>query len=302
MDQTSKTPSLTVIQGDGIPSVEQLVGARNLNGKRVLLVGMGKGGIAQGCLAALSAFGAQIAVSFINQKVLDSCSTLIDECDWNAPVRLICDVSKEEDVDAMFTSLRNKGWDSIDAVIFSVAGAPKDAIKLPLYEASYEDMTFALKISAFPITRIAKNCRSMMPNGGTILSMGYLGEDQVVDGYHFMGAVKAFLKNAIMSLAAELGPLGIRCHDVSPGPISTRAASGLPGFDTLKQNSEKQGMLAGQHVDIYDIGQSVAFLISDGARHMTANTVYIDLGAHARSIIQEDTSVTQTPSKIAVNG
>ena len=143
----------------------------------------------------------------------------------------------------------------------------------------------ALEISAFPLIELARNCEEMMPNGGTVISMGYLGEERVVEGYDLMAPVKAFLKTSMMYLAAELGPKNIRFHDVSPGPIPTRAASGLPGFNKLVESSENSGMLPG-HVNIYDVGQMVAFLVSDAALHMTAETIHVDLGTHAMGLSQ----------------
>lgn len=279
-------PSLTVIQGDGVPSVEKIVGTRNLNGKKGLIIGFGLGGMAQGCLAVLSAFGAQVAIAAINQKVLAKCEQFVDECEFNVPIRLTCDVSKPGDVDILFSSLRTAGWDDLDFVLFSVAGAPKDEIKKPLLEATREGLIMGLSISAFPLQEIAQNCESMMPNGGTVISLGYLGEERVVEGYDFMGAIKAYLKTSMMYLAKELGPKKIRFHDVSPGPIATRAASGLPGFDKLVASSEHAGMLPG-HVDIYDVGHVVAFYVSDAAVHMTAETVHIDLGTHAMGLRQD---------------
>ena len=281
------SPSLTVIQGDGVPSVEKIVGARTLNGKRGLILGMGLGGIAQGCLAVLSAFGASTAVAAINQKVLGKCEEFANECEFNVPAFLTCDVSKPGDVDILFSSLRSAtGWESLDFVIFSVAGAPKDEIKKPLKDSSRQGLTMALEISAFPLIELARNCEEMMPNGGTVISMGYLGEERVVEGYDLMAPVKAFLKTSMMYLAAELGPKNIRFHDVSPGPIATRAASGLPGFNKLVESSEKTGMLPG-HVNIYDVGQMVAFLVSDAALHMTAETIHVDLGTHAMGLSQD---------------
>lgn len=280
------TSKFSLIEGDGIPSVEELVGARNLNGKRGLVIGMGLGGIAQGCVAVLSAFGAQIAVASINSKVLSKCEELIDSMEWNVPIRLTCDVSKPGDIDILFSGLRSAGWESLDFVVFSCAGAPKDEIKQPLLNATREGLVTALNISAFPVIEIARNCSEMMTNGGTVVSLGYLGEERVVEGYDYMGSVKSFLRTSLNYLAAELGHKNIRFHDVSPGPIMTRAASGLPGFEKLKSSSEGAGMIPGV-VTIYDVGQTVAFYVSDAACHMTAETVHVDLGTHAMAFTQE---------------
>lgn len=294
-----QTPSkFSVIEGDGIPSVQDILGARNLNGKRGLVIGMGLGGIAQGCVTVLSAFGAQIAVASINSKVLAKCEELIDSMEWNVPIRLTCDVSKPHDIDILFSSLRSAGWESLDFVVFSCAGAPKDEIKQPLLHATREGLVTALNISAFPVIEIARNCSEIMTNGGTVVSLGYLGEERVVQGYDYMGSVKSFLRTSLNYLAAELGHKNIRFHDVSPGPIMTRAASGLPGFDKLKDSSENAGMLPGQ-VTIYDVGQTVAFYVSDAACHMTAETVHVDLGTHAMAFTQDHHSETVASNTVA---
>ncbi|MFB0964398.1 MAG: SDR family oxidoreductase [Patescibacteria group bacterium] len=276
------SPSLTVIQGDGVPSPEQIVGARNLNGKRGLIIGMGLGGIAQGCLVALSAYGAQLAVASINQKVLDHCEAFIDRYQLNVAASLTCDVSRSSDVDILFSSLRSAtGWDSIDFVIFSVAGADKHEIKNPLSEATYEGMDKAMRTSAYPLIPIAENCKSMMPNGGSVISIGYEGGERVIEHYDVMGPAKACMNSMSNYLAFEHGHRGIRFNVVSPGPIATRAASGLPSFGSLLQKSEDMAMLKKAHVDIYDVGQAVAFMVSDAALHVTAEIFHVDLGTHA---------------------
>lgn len=276
------TPHLSVIKGDGVPSVEQIVGARNLNGKRGLIIGMGLGGIAQGCLAVLSAYGAQVAVASINQKVLSKCEEFINHHEFNVAALLTCDVSKSSDVDILFSSLRaSTGWDSLDFVIFSVAGADKNEIKNPLSEATYEGMDTAMRTSAYPLIPIAENCKSMMPNGGTVISIGYEGGERVIENYDVMGPAKACMNSMSNYLAFEHGHRGIRFNVVSPGPIATRAASGLPSFNSLLQKSEDMAMLKKAHVDIYDVGQAVAFMVSDAALHVTAEIFHVDLGTHA---------------------
>lgn len=279
--------NLSLIRGDGVPTFDQILDARNLNGKRGLVIGMGLGGIAQGCLAVLSAFGAQVAIASINQKVLAKCEDFAKECGFNVAAGLTCDVSKESEVDILFSSLRSAtGWDTLDFVIFSVAGADKNEIKHLLSEATYLGMDTAMCTSAYPLMPIARNCQAMMPKGGTVISIGYEGGERVIGNYDIMGPAKACMNSMSNYLAYEHGRQGIRFNVISPGPIQTRAASGLPNFDNLLRQSEEMAMLKQERVSIYDVGQAVAFMVSDAARHVTAEIMHVDLGTHAVGISQ----------------
>lgn len=286
-DSHGHHPHLTVIRGEGVPSPETIVGDRTMNGKQGLIIGMGLGGIAEGCLTVLSAFGAQIAVAAINENVLNKCEAFIKANGFNVPAFLTCDVGETGAVDRLFSSLRSAtGWDRLDFVIFSVASADKHEIKKPLKESTRAGLIEAFSISALPLVEIARNCEELMTEGGCVISLGYEGSERVTEGYHVMAAAKAALTALSHNLADELGPKGIRFNVVSPGPIQTRAASGLPGFNRLLASSQATAMLPGK-VTIYDAGHTVAFLVSNAARNVTAEVIHVDLGTHAVGIRQD---------------
>jgi enoyl-[acyl-carrier protein] reductase I len=136
-----------------------------------------------------------------------------------------------------------------------------------------------MDISCHSFVRMARLAEPLMPAGGTLLTMSYLGADAVVPHYGVMGPVKAALESTVRYLATELGPAGIRVHAVSPGPIRTRAASGIPGFDDLIDDARRRAPLA-REVDIDDVGGFCAFLVSDAARAITGDVHYVDGGLH----------------------
>lgn len=260
------------------PTFDQLRKQHSLVGKRGLIFGVANhSSIAWGCAKVTTALGATNAIAYLNEKTKKFVEPLAREI--HAQIFEPCDFTVQGELESMIDKVR-KHWGTLDFVVFSCASAPKDEIKRPLLLASEEGMIEALRVSSFPLVHIARLVAPLMQEGGTIISMGYLGEETVVAGYDFMAPVKAHLKSTVMNLAAELGPLGIRVHDVSPGPIMTRASSGLPGFATLMEKAYANAPLNAS-VDIWDVGHLVAFLVSDGAKAMTAEAIHVDAGAHA---------------------
>jgi enoyl-[acyl-carrier protein] reductase I len=169
---------------------------------------------------------------------------------------------------------------AIDFVIHSIAWAPRDDLHGRVVDSSAAGFARAMDISCHSFARLARLCVPHMPQGGSLITLSYLGADEVVPHYGLMGPVKAALESMVRYLAQELGPKNIRVHAVSPGPIATRAASGIEHFDEILQTSQQRAPL-GRLVTLDEIAQLCAFLCSPASSGMTGQTIYVDAGCHA---------------------
>ena len=161
----------------------------------------------------------------------------------------------------------------------SIAFAPKQDLQGGLLDCSAEGFAKAMDISCHSFVRMAKLAAPLMTDGGTMFAMSYLGAEKVVANYNVMGPVKAALEASCRYLAYELGDKNIRVHAISPGPLKTRAASGIKDFDRLLNDAVERAPLH-ELVDIEDVGAACAYLASDYARRITGGTIYIDGGSN----------------------
>jgi enoyl-[acyl-carrier protein] reductase I len=168
----------------------------------------------------------------------------------------------------------------LDFVIHSIAWAPLAELRGAVIDSTGPGFARAMEISCHSFAETAKLCVPHMPAGGSFITMSYLGATAAVPHYGLMGPVKAALESMVRYLAVELGPKGIRVHAVSPGPILTRAASGIEAFDELMQNASQKAPL-GRLVTLDEIAGLSTFLCSDAASGMTGQTIYVDAGCHA---------------------
>lgn len=249
----------------------------NLNGKKGLVVGIANNkSIAYGCAKAFELCGAKLAVTYMNEKAEPHVRPLAEIL--GAELILPLDVEKEGQLEAVFEAAE-KQWGKLDFVLHSIAFAPKDDLHGRVTDSSRDGFMRAMDISCHSFVRMAKLAEPLMKDGGCLLTMSYLGADEVVENYGIMGPVKAALQAASRYLAAELGPKGIRVHAISPGPLHTRAASGIKGFDNLMAEAIERAPLH-KLVSIEDIGALSAYLVSDVAKTLTGGTIYIDGGYH----------------------
>jgi enoyl-[acyl-carrier protein] reductase I len=170
-------------------------------------------------------------------------------------------------------------WGTLDILVHSIAWAPKDDLQGGLLNCSADGFAKAMDISCHSFVRMARLAAPLMKNGGAMFTMSYHGANKVVPNYNVMGPVKAALEACARYLAYELGPQGIRVHAISPGPLKTRAASGLKDFDLLLTEAAERAPL-GELVDIMDVGFTCAFLATPFARRMSGETLYVDGGVH----------------------
>ncbi|CUI65232.1 enoyl-[acyl-carrier-protein] reductase FabI [Achromobacter sp. K91] len=248
-----------------------------LAGKRGLVTGIANAdSIAWGCAKAFRALGAELAVTYLNDKALRHVEPLARQVE--APLLLPLDLMREGQLEAVFDSVAAE-WGQLDFVLHSIAFAPRDDLHGRVTDCSRVGFLQAMDVSCWSFIRMAKLAEPLMRNGGALFCMSYYGSQMVVEHYNMMGPVKAALESATRYLAAELGPQGIRVHAISPGPLKTRAASGIAEFDTLLDRAQSKAP-ARSLVSIDDVGEATAWLATDAARRMTGQTIYIDGGYH----------------------
>src|SRR3569623_161720 len=172
-----------------------------------------------------------------------------------------------------------KEWGQLDFLLHSIAFSPKGALHGRVVDVDRLGFQKTMDVSCWSFMRMAHLAEPLMKNGGTIFTMTYYGSQMVVENYNIMGVAKAALEAAVRYIAAELGPKGIRVHAISPGPLATRAASGIPEFDALLNKAEAKAPTRSL-VTIEDVGAATAFLAHDAARLITGETLYVDGGYH----------------------
>ncbi len=248
-----------------------------LEGKKGLVVGIANDeSIAYGCALRFKELGAVQAITYQTEKARSFVEPLAGEV--GAEIFMPLDVSKPGEMEAVFQAIREK-WGKLDFLVHSIAFMPKEDLQGRVVDCSVEGFLMAMDISCHSFIRMAKRAEPLMSDGGCLLAMSYYGANQVVKNYNAMGPVKAALESAVRYLAAELGPRRIRVHALSPGPLKTRAASGIGKFDELLELAEKKSP---QHrlVSIEDVGAIAAFLVSDHAEALTGNITFVDAGYH----------------------
>ncbi|KFX28800.1 enoyl-ACP reductase FabI [Ralstonia solanacearum] len=243
--------------------------------RKVLIVGIANAhSIAYGCARAFHELGAELAVTYLNDRAKPFVEPLAK--DLGASLFLPLDVSKPGELEAVFDAVRDR-WGRLDVAVHSIAFAPKDDLHGGLLNSSAEGFAQAMDISCHSFIRMARLAAPLMDEGGSLFAMSYLGATRVVPNYDLMGPVKAALEASCRYLAHELGPKRIRVHPISPGPLQTRAASGLKDFDALLTEAAARAPI-GEMADIMDVGYTCAFLATPYARRMTGNTIFVDGG------------------------
>ena len=254
-----------------------VVKAKLLEGKRGLIVGIANDqSIAWGCAKAFRALGAELAVTYLNEKAKKYVEPLARELE--APIVMPLDVRTPGQTEAVFERIA-KDWGELDFLVHSIAFSPKDALQGRVVDVSRDGFLTTMDVSCWTFIHMAHLAEPLMRKGGTLFTMTYYGSQMVVKNYNIMGVAKAALEAAVRYIAAELGPKGIRVHAISPGPLATRAASGIPEFDDLLEKARVKAP-ARNLVSIEDVGVATAFLAHDAARLITGETLYVDGGYH----------------------
>ncbi|MBB4186984.1 enoyl-[acyl-carrier protein] reductase I [Sinorhizobium terangae] len=256
-----------------IPTVK----AKLLEGRKGLIVGIANDrSIAWGCARAFRALGAELAVTYLNEKAKPHVEPLARELD--VPIFLPLDIAVPGQIEAVFERIADT-WGELDFLVHSIAYSPRDTLGGRVTDAPREGFLTTMEISCWSFIRMAQLAEPLMKNGGTLFTMTYYGSQVVVENYNIMGVAKAALESAVRYMAAELGPKGIRVHAISPGALATRAASGIPEFDALLEKTKLKAP-AHELVDVDDVGMATAFLAHDAARLITGQVLYVDGGYH----------------------
>ncbi len=248
-----------------------------LQGKKGLVVGIANDeSIAYGCALRFKDLGAVQAITYQTEKEKKFVEQFAEEL--NAEILMPLDARKSEQMEALFQTIHKK-WGKLDFLVHSIAFMPKKDLQGRVVDCSLEGFLLAMDISCHSFIRMAKLAEPLMPQGGCLLAMSYYGANQVVKNYNAMGPVKAALESCVRYLAAEMGPKLIRVHAISPGPLKTRAASGIGHFDELLELAERKSP---EHrlVSADDVGSIAGFLVSDHADALTGNITFVDAGYH----------------------
>jgi enoyl-[acyl-carrier protein] reductase I len=248
-----------------------------LEGKKILITGVASNrSIAWGCAEAMHRQGAQIALTYQNDKLKSRVEEMAGKC--GSDIALPLDVAQDADIEALFKSLGER-WDGLDGIVHSIAFAPREQLEGDYVDAvTREGFNTAHEISSYSFAALAKAGRGMMEGrNGALVTMTYLGAVRAVPNYNVMGVAKASLEANVRYLAASLGPHGTRVNGVSAGPIRTLAAAGISDFrDMLKKVEERTPLR--RNVTIEEVGNAAAFLCSDLASGITGDILYVDTG------------------------
>jgi len=257
--------------------------------KRALIVGVAsERSIAAGIAEAFAREGAELAFTYQNDKLKSRVAKLAERLGQNTDLLFPCDVSSDDEIDAVFAAL-GKSWDGLDILVHSVGFAPRDQLAGGFVESiTREGYQISHDISAYSLAALAKAALPMMEGrDASMLALTYNAAVQVVPNYNVMGLAKASLESCVRFLAADLGPKGIRVNAISAGAVKTLAAAGIGGFRKMLGYAEKASPLR-RTVTIEEIGNTAAFLCSDLASGITGETTFVDAGVNIMGMTFDD--------------
>ncbi len=258
-------------------------------GKKALIVGVAsERSIATGIAEAFAREGCEIAFTYQNEKLLSRVTKLAERLGQDTDLLFPCDVSSDEEIDAVFNDLAAK-WDGLDIIVHSVGFAPREQLAGGFVEAvTREGYRISHDISAYSLAALAKAGLPMMEGrNAAMLALTYYAAEKAVPGYNVMGLAKASLEACVRFLAADLGPKGIRVNAISAGAIKTLAAAGIGGFRKMLSYAEKAAPLQ-RTVTTTEVGNTAAFLCSDLASGITGEITFVDAGANIMGMALDD--------------
>jgi enoyl-[acyl-carrier protein] reductase I len=251
-----------------------------LKGKKGLVIGVAnQHSIAYGCAKAFHDAGAEVAITYVNEKAEPYVRPLAEGL--NSPIILPCDVEQDGELAAVYKRIEEE-WGELDFVLHSIAFAPREDLHGRITDCSRAGFLQAMNVSVYSFIEMARLAEPLMKNGGCLITMSYYGAEKVVDHYNLMGPVKSALEGTTRYLASELGSKNIRVNALSPGPLNTRAASGINHFDELIDEARNRAP-SRRLVSIEDVGNMAVGLVSDYAKNVTGNISYVDAGYHVMS-------------------
>lgn len=251
----------------------------DLSGKTYVIMGVAnKRSIAWGAARALDKMGAKLVFTILGERFRKEIDKLLTELEGDHDIIVECDVSNDENVEQAFKEIGEKTG-GIDGVLHAIAFANKDELQGGISETSREGFKLALDISAYSLLSVAKHSKAILNEGGSLVTMTYLGGERAMPNYNVMGVAKAALDANVRYLAYDLGESGFRVNAVSAGPIRTLSSSAVGEFKTILKEIEQRAPLR-RNVDQLEVGNTVAFLLSDLASGITGEVVHVDSGYH----------------------
>ena len=250
---------------------------KSMEGRTAVVFGVAnKRSIAWAIAQQLSDAGAQLAITYQNERLRQECLEMIEALPGATAFQ--CDVSRDEEIESLFAALQKK-YGRLDVLVHSVAYAPSDELKNDFLLTSREGFRVALDVSCYSLIAVARHAAPLMTEGGSIITMSYFGAEKVVANYNVMAVAKAALECSVRYLAASLGTRNIRVNAISAGPIKTLAARGISGLsEMLRHNAERTPLK--RNVDVNEVGATALFLASDGGSGITGETLYVDCGSN----------------------
>lgn len=246
-----------------------------LAGKRGIIYGVAnKYSIAWGIARAMAEAGAQLALTYQNERLEKNVRELAATLEH--PLVLPCDVTDDEQIAAVYRQIE-QGFGRLDFLVHSVAFAKSDDLDGRFVQTSRDGFHLALDISAYSLVAVTRPAVPLMKDGGSVVTMTYLGSERATPGYNVMGVAKAALEASVRYLAADLGADGIRVNAISAGPINTLAARGVKGFVQMRGQFRERNPLR-RDVDAQDVGHAALYLLSDLSRCVTGEVLYVDCG------------------------
>ncbi len=248
-----------------------------LEGKTGLILGVAnKRSIAWGIAKATAREGARLALTYQGERLRETVAKLAGP--MKDSLLLSCDVAKDEDLDQAFVQITER-YGRLDFIVHAVAFARREELEGEFVGTTREGFRTALDVSTYSLTAVAQRAVGLMDQGGSILTMTYLGGQRVVPHYNVMGVAKAALESSVRYLAADLGPRGIRVNALSAGPIRTLAASGVADLPTMLEQFKDRAPLR-RNIDIDEVGDAALFFLSNLSRAVTGEILYVDAGFH----------------------
>ena len=251
----------------------------DLSGKTYVIMGVAnKRSIAWGAARALDKMGAKLVFTILGERFRKEIDKLLTELEGDHDIIVECDVSNDENVEQAFKEIAEKTG-GIDGVLHAIAFANKGELQGGISETSREGFKLALDISAYSLLSVAKHSKAILNEGGSLVTMTYLGGERAMPNYNVMGVAKAALDANVRYLAYDLGESGFRVNAVSAGPIRTLSSSAVGEFKTILKEIEQRAPLR-RNVDQLEVGNTVAFLLSDLSSGITGEVVHVDSGYH----------------------
>jgi enoyl-[acyl-carrier protein] reductase I len=256
----------------------------DLKGKVAVVFGLAnKRSIAYSVAQKLAEAGATLILSYQSERLQKESEQLLADLGQAETGRAFrCDVTRDEEIDALFAKIAN-AVPKVDILVHSVAFAPPDAIKNDFLLTTRDDFRVAHDISVFSLIAVARAAAPLMTDGGSILTLTYYGSEKVFPNYNVMGVAKAALEATVRYLAASLGRKNIRVNAISAGPIKTLAARGIGDFSTILDKVTERAPLH-RNVEQAEVGNTAAFLCSPLASGITGEITFVDCGFNVTGI------------------